>query len=117
MEKVILHPGNGINIPVKGDYVKLNLKLTDANGKTLFDSSQSQKKYADVRYKTTEANMFDQLEELIGEMSLFEKCSLEIDKSYLPNITSKQIKMLLEQYQKIIFYVEIVDISKTPHLN
>ena len=58
-----------------------------------------------------------QLEELIGEMSLFEKCSLEIDKSYLPNITSKQIKMLLEQYQKIIFYVEIVDISKTPHLN
>ena len=117
MEKVILHPGNGINIPVKGDYVKLNLKLTEANGRTLFDSSQSQKKYVDVRYKTTEANMFDQLEELIGEMSLFEKCSLEIDKSYLPNITSKQIKMLLEQYQKIIFYVEIVDISKTPHLN
>ena len=60
--------------------------------------------------------MFEQLEELIGEMCLFEKCSLEVDRGYQANITCKQIKMLLEQFQKIIFYVEIVDISKTPHL-
>lgn len=116
MEKIILHPGNGIDMPVKGDYVKINLKIKDDIGRTLFDSEKTNKKFVDVRYKTNESNMFEQLEELIGEMCLFEKCSLEVDRSYLANITCKQIKMLLEQFQKIIFYVEIVDISKTPHL-
>ena len=79
MEKLIIHPGNRLNIPQEGDYVKLNLQLTDGSGEMLFDSALSDKKFAEIRFKTKESNMFQQLEELIGEMSLFEKTSFELD--------------------------------------
>ena len=49
MEKIILHPGNGIDMPVKGDYVKINLKLKDDMGRTLFDSEKTNKKFVDIR--------------------------------------------------------------------
>jgi hypothetical protein len=116
MEKFVIHPGNGLNMPQEGDYVKLNLQLMDGNGDVLFDSALSDKKFAEIRFKTKESNMFQQLEELIGEMSLFEKTSFELDRTCIPSVNSKQIKMLLEQYGKIIFNIEILDINKTPHL-
>ena len=52
MEKLIIHPGNRLNIPQEGDYVKLNLQLTDGSGEMLFDSALSDKKFAEIRFKT-----------------------------------------------------------------
>ena len=113
MSSSILHPGNGINYPQKGDYVKINLQMLDSNGNILFDSTLTRKK--EIRYLTNESNMFPQLEELIGGMSLFQKCSLELTKDNFDNsIPSTNMIQLLNDYNKITILVEIVNISKSP---
>jgi hypothetical protein len=115
MSSSILHPGNGINYPQKGDYVKINLQMLDSNGNILFDSTLTRKKFCEIRYLTNESNMFPQLEELIGGMSLFQKCSLELTKDNFDNtIPSTNMSQLLDEYNKIIILVEIVNISKSP---
>ena len=115
MTSSILHPGNGINYPKKGDYVKINLQMKDPNGNILFDSTLTRKKFCEIRYLTNESNMFPQLEELIGGMSLFQKCSLELTKDNFDNsIPSTNMIQLLNDYNKITILVEIVNISKSP---
>jgi hypothetical protein len=115
MSSSILHPGNGINYPQKGDYVKINLQMLDSNGNILFDSTLTRKKFCEIRYLTNESNMFPQLEELIGGMSLFQKCSLELTKDNFDNsIPSTNMIQLLNDYNKITILVEIVNISKSP---
>ncbi len=115
MTSSILHPGNGINYPKKGDYVKINLQMKDPNENILFDSTSTRKKFCEIRYLTNESNMFPQLEELIGGMSLFQKCSLELTKDNFDNtIPSTNMNQLLDEYNKITILVEIVNISKSP---
>ena len=115
MSSSILHPGNGINYPQKGDYVKINLQMLDSNGNILFDSTLTRKKFCEIRYLTNESNMFTQLEELIGGMSLFQKWSLELTKDNFDNsIPSTNMIQLLNDYNKITILVEIVNISKSP---
>lgn len=111
----ILHPGNGINFPIKGDYIKLNFEVKDDKGFIIFNSEHTKKKSLEIRYKCTESNLFDGLEELIGKMSLFEKCSLEIDNTKIGQISSNEIDNLLMKHNKIIFILEIINISKTTH--
>ena len=115
MTSSILHPGNGINYPKKGDYVKINLQMKDPNENILFDSTSTRKKFCEIRYLTNESNMFPQLEREIGDMSLFEKRSIELTKDNFDNtIPSTNMSQLLDEYNKIIILVEIVNISKSP---
>ena len=115
MTSSILHPGNGINYPKKGDYVKINLQMKDPNDNILFDSTSTRKKFCEIRYLTNESNMFPQLEREIGDMSLFEKRSIELTKeNYDNSIPSSNMLNLLNVYEKIIIFVEIVNISKSP---
>lgn len=115
MEKSILHPGNGINFPNKGDYIKMNFEVKDDKGNVILNSEHTKKKFLEIRYKCTESNLFDGFEDLIGEMSLFEKCSLEVDNTKIGQINSKEIDNLLTKHNKIIFIIEIINISKTTH--
>ena len=116
MTSSILHPGNGINYPKKGDYVKINLQMKDSkNDNIIFDSTLSRRKFCEIRYLTNESNMFPQLEREIGDMSLFEKRSIELTKeNYDNSIPSSNMLNLLNDYGKIIIFVEIVNISKSP---
>ena len=52
MSSSILHPGNGINYPKKGDYVKINLQMKDSNDNIIFDSTLSRRKYKHISYKS-----------------------------------------------------------------
>ena len=115
MSSSILHPGNGINYPKKGDYVKINLQMKDSNDNIIFDSTLSRRKFCEIRYLTNESNMFPQLEREIGDMSLFEKRSIELTKeNYDNSIPSSNMLNLLNDSGKIIIFVEIVNISKSP---
>lgn len=115
MSSSILHPGNGINYPKKGDYVKINLQMKDSNDNIIFDSTLSRRKFCEIRYLTNESNMFPQLEREIGDMSLFEKRSIELTKeNYDNSIPSSNMLNLLNENGKIIIFVEIVNISKSP---
>jgi len=114
MEKNILHPGNGVNFPVKGNYIKLSMQLFDNNNNILFDSNDTLNKFCEIRYKTKESNMFYELESLISEMSLFEKCSLVLTSDHLNENTPLNLRNLLEKYGKIVINVEIVNISNSP---
>ena len=106
----------GINYPKKGDYVKINLQMKDSkNDNIIFDSTLSRRKFCEIRYLTNESNMFPQLEKEIGDMSLFEKRSIELTKeNYDNSIPSSNMLNLLNVYEKIIIFVEIVNISKSP---
>jgi len=114
MEKNILHPGNGVNFPIKGNYIKLSLQLFDNDENILFDSNNTLNKFCEIRYKTNESNMFEELENLIGEMSLFEKCSLILTSDVINDNTPLNLRNLLEKYGKIHINVEIVNISNSP---
>ena len=100
MNKFILKPGNGITFPKKGDYVKCNLIMYD--GKNLiFDS----KKIGDLKIRVGIGNIINELEELIFEMSLNEKCSLEVDRKSINLINDKG------NFSKISIEVEILEVS------
>lgn len=116
MIKNILHPGNGIDFPKKGDYIKFNLEVFDKDGKEVFNSANT--KGLEVRFNSNESFLMKELEDLIGEMSLFEKCSLEIDGSKVKadhKGLNESIYELLQTKGKLIFEVEIVNISKISH--
>jgi hypothetical protein len=80
MIKNILHPGNGIDFPKKGDYVKINLMICTPDRISLFDSNKLNG--IEIRFNCKESNILTELEDLIGEMSLFEKCSLNLPEEY-----------------------------------
>jgi hypothetical protein len=58
--------------------------------------------------------MFIELENLIGEMSLFEKCSLTLTSDAINENTPLNLRNLLEKFGKIVINVEIVNISNSP---
>ena len=117
MTKIIVHPGNGVDFPKNGDYVKLNLAVYDSDRNLLFDSKLfSKQKCMEIRFKTSQSNFLTELEDLIAEMSMYEKCLLIIDKSNDKSLLeSKLINDLLKNKKEIIFEVEIVNISKYSH--
>jgi hypothetical protein len=115
MIKNILHPGNGIDFPRKGDYVKLNLVIFTLDRIILFDSSKLNTNGMELRFNCSQSSFITELEDLIGEMSLFEKCTLELDVQGQYEGMQDLIKELLMQYKKLIFEVEIVDINKNSH--
>jgi hypothetical protein len=117
MNKIIEHPGNGVDFPKIGDYVKLNLVIYDTNRNILFNSKEiTHKSCLEIRYKTPESNFLTELEDLIGEMSLYEKCLLIMDKSNERSlIESELISELVKNYKEITFEIEIVDINKNSH--
>ena len=41
MNKISIKPGNGLNLPLKGEYVKINLLIYDKKGKSIFNSANS----------------------------------------------------------------------------
>ena len=152
----IIHPGNGVDFPKSGDYVKINLVIKTGNhnndheNNILFSSKETSNKFLEIRFYEEVEDIPNQilgsgkhlqnitnnigsssgiisiLENLIKQMSLFEKCSLELDiesKSETDKLNIKKIQRdsfnlenLLRQYKKLIFEVEIVDISKFPHI-
>ena len=117
MIKNILNPGNGINYPIKGEYVKFNLLMYTSNKTLLFDSTQT--KGLEIRFNSNESNLISELEDLIGEMSLFEKCSMEVELEKIKKnneCLSDIILDLLYIHKKLIFEIEILDINKNSHL-
>lgn len=96
MIKTILHPGNGINFPLKGEYVKIHLLIMDNNKQIIFDSKLYPREM-EIRYMSEESNLNEEIEELIGEMSLYERCCLE------------------KTSEKIIYEIEIFGISTIPN--
>jgi hypothetical protein len=117
MSKIIVHPGNGVDFPRMGDYVKLNLVVYDSDRNLLFESKElSEEKFLEIRFRTPEGNFLTDLEELIGAMSLYEKCLLTIDKTNEKiMLESEVIKDMVKNNKEIIFEVEIVDINKNSH--
>ncbi len=45
MSLSVLNPGNGINYPKNGDYVKINLQMKDSNNNIIFDSTLARRKF------------------------------------------------------------------------
>jgi hypothetical protein len=119
MERIIMHPGDGVNFPKKGDYVKLNLFVYGEGKKVIFDSKTIPEKCVEMRYKL-EGLWLDEIESLIGEMSMFEKCSLEFKLEHYKKDNSdetKNIRDLLSYHKNIIFEIEITNISCQSHNN
>ncbi len=72
LTKNILKPGDGISFPKKGDYVKVDLGIYTKGRSVIYEGGVV------TRYLTEEACFLKEIEDLIGEMSLYEKCSLDI---------------------------------------
>ena len=72
MTSCILHPGNGINYPKKGDYVKINLQMKDPNENILFD--------CEIRYFTNESNMFSSIRRIYRRNVTFSIIFIRINK-------------------------------------
>ena len=60
MTKIIVHPGNGVDFPKNGDYVKLNLAVYDSDRNLLFDSKLflEQKKILPQKNASTAEQLF-----------------------------------------------------------
>lgn len=117
MNKIIVHPGDGINFPKIGDYIKINLMIWDANKNVMFECKDANEEICiDIRFKSQESNLLTDLEDLIGEMSLYEKCLLIVDKTCERSLReSELIKEFLKISKEITFEIQIVDINKYPH--
>jgi len=111
MSKLILKPGNGINFPKYGDYVKLNILIKTKNEEILFDSKVSK----NVVIRIGNSTFLDQISGLIDEMSLFEKCSIEFNKEniaeYKECSLTEELIDLIKNKEKIFFEIEIIEIS------
>ena len=84
MLKAIINPGNGINYPNRGDYVRVNLDVF-LNNK--FNIIFSNKVIIRIDF---DSNIIPEIMSLLKEMTLLEKCSLE-NKS---NKTFYEIELL-----------------------
>jgi hypothetical protein len=106
MLKSILHPGNGYIFPLKGDYVKVQMDTFNSNKQLMFSSVIMIRIDYDLAIKPEIMN-------LIKEMSLLEKCSIEIidsESSDCNNINNKgNINSL-----STIYEIELLDISSIP---
>ena len=114
MSKLILKHGNGVNFPKSGDYVNLLIVIKTKNNEIIFDSSKI--KNHCVRIGKSGCLLLPQIEELIYEMSLYEKCSIEFTKEMLKEeeeIFNEDFCQKLKIYEKIIFEIEIIGISKS----
>jgi hypothetical protein len=107
MNKLILNPGNGISFPKHGDYVLINLCISDSNNTVLLNS----KKIGGIDVLYGEKRFVKEFEELIGEMSLFEKCSFEINESGDNDV----VRQLAGGIGNLNVEIEILDISNYPH--
>jgi len=125
MNKLTIKPGNGLNSPNKGEYVKINLKISDKKGKSIFDSTVTDG--VTIRYlegnfiinstilnlKIKDNHFISELEDLIGKMTLFERCTIELTLDM-----AKQSEFLTDSFRNnniLIFDVEIVHISNFPY--
>lgn len=118
INKVIIHPGNGVNFPQKGDYIKIFLVVCGRSGTVIFNTADLKNNFIEVRHLCPENSLIYDLENLIGEMSLFEKCSLELDVNNIleeSQIESETLKQLLNFHGKLTFEMEILNISEFPH--
>ena len=115
MNKTIMHPGNGLDFPKIGEYVKVKLLITNKDKNVIFDSNLTNKKCVDVRFGCKESSILHELEDLVGEMSLFERCSMEIDESVNSSYFSDALNDMIKIHKKLIFEVEIQNISLFPH--
>jgi hypothetical protein len=106
MNKLILNPGNGITFPKRGEYVKINLTIYDNKNITLLDT----KRFGSIDILFGQNNYITEFEELIGEMSLFEKCSFELKSTKDNDIINK-----LTIGGNVVAEVEILNISNSPH--
>jgi FKBP-type peptidyl-prolyl cis-trans isomerase 2 len=106
MNKLILNPGNGITFPKRGEYVKINLTIYDNKKTILFDT----KKIGPIDVLYGQDKHITEFEELINEMSLFEKCSFELSGTRDNDLIGK-----LAAGGNIVAEVEILDISNSPH--
>ena len=91
MLKSILSPGNGVNFPKKGEYVRFKLKICDSKNTTLLLTDKV------IRFGYG-SSIKPEIEILLGEMSLLERCTLE----------------RTEDLNGLIYEVELIDINSRP---
>lgn len=113
MSKLILKPGNGVNYPKQGYYVKIHLVIKSKTNDILYDSNRVS--ILEFRIGDNYSNLIEPIADLIAEMSLFEKCSIEFSKENQNdfdryNLTDNLVD-LINQHEKIFFEIEILDIS------
>lgn len=101
MSKTIIHPGNGVTFPVYGQFVKFNLNVIKDNKNVINNLEQV------IRYGF-QSNLKKELENLIGEMSLLEKCAIEIKDDNYYNEEGVITK------SNITYEIEIINISEKP---
>jgi len=106
-------PGNGINFPTSGEYVRLSVLIKTDKDEIIFDTRNCKNIVA--RMGIDNSNILDPILELIGEMSLFERCSIEFNKETIEehkniHLTDELID-LINKNERIIFEIEILDIS------
>lgn len=84
--KSILNPGNGVTFGKYGDYIRFDLiKYTSTienkdKTKNLLQNTGNSEEYKDIIIRFGfESNIKQEIVDLIKEMSLFEKCKLEIE--------------------------------------
>lgn len=95
ISKSILHPGNGYIFPLRGDYVRVNMEIINSSKQTIFSSEVCIRIDFDLNIKP-------EIMSLIKEMSLLEKCCLEMESK------ERNTK------GKITYEVELLDISSVP---
>jgi hypothetical protein len=118
--KNILKPGDGLSFPKQGEYVKLELSVfyLDINMQKHF---VLEAQTVTTRFKTEESCLIEEIQDLVGEMSLYERCSLEIFK-----ITKTKNEEVLKSFviydwlksvksENINFEIELIDISNYPY--
>lgn len=101
MSKTIIHPGNGVAFPVYGHYVKFKLNVFIDNKNVINNMEQV------IRYGF-QTNLKKELEILIGEMSLLEKCAIDIKDDTFINEDGNMSK------NNITYEIEITNISNKP---
>lgn len=103
MIKSILHPGNGITFAAKGDYIKYKYSIFNSNHDYLINNVEQI-----IRLWYGSPIKFE-IESLLSEMSLLEKCSLELkDDSYF------DVQTGIKNTETLIYEIELLDISNRP---
>ncbi len=104
MIKSIINPGNGINFAMKGDYIKFYLTLRDSDGNYLIKNLTKVVRFGFDQFLKPE------IESLLGEMSLLEKCNLEVPDEMIPQLNGDN----KSRKDKLSYDIQILDISLKP---
>ena len=104
MIKTIINPGNGYTYPTRGEYVKVKIEAFNIEKKILFNNLICIR----IDYDTT---IKPEIMNLIKDMTLLEKCSLEMDVKdsiHIPKYNNNINENM------VIYEIELLAINNIP---